>query len=411
MKKAVNYFRGNIRVHAECPYPERFINICAHNDIEFWDLERFSPTTVHISMHIGGYRKLRSLADKAGFEISLAKKTGVPFFLWKIRKRYVLLAGMLMMFIIVWSLSLFVWEIDVRGNNRVSSQQILEALKELDVGIGAFGPSIKSEAISNDMILKIPDLAWIAVNISGSHADVLVRERIPKPAIVDENAPVMVCAVKSGIITKMSVLEGARVLTVGSTVQAGDIIVTGVMDSIANGKRMVHAMAEVYARTWYELSSQMMLETAKKDYTGQTKTKTAIIFAGKRINLYFNGRISFENYDKITTEKIAVLPTGNMLPISIVKEKYAEYKPADAKLSILAAEELLQKRLLDRLKLKIGDGEVVKTTFDTTIADNVLKVTLKAECLEQIAAERPFTAAEIQNATAVESKKTNETGN
>ena len=61
---------------------------------------------------------------------------------------------------------------------------------------------IKSEAISNDMLLKIPELSWIAVNISGSHADILVRERIPKPLIVDENAPTMVYAVKSGIITK-----------------------------------------------------------------------------------------------------------------------------------------------------------------------------------------------------------------
>lgn len=411
MKKAVNYFRGSIRVHVECPYPERLVNICAQNDIEFWDLERFSPTTVHISMHINGYRKLRSLADKAGFEISQAKKTGVPFFLWKIRKRYVLLAGMLVMFIAVWVLSLFVWEIDVHGNEEVSSQQIIEALKEVGVGIGSFGLSIKSEAISNDMILKIPELAWIAVNINGSHADILVRERIPKPVIVDENAPTMVCAIKSGIISKMSVLEGARVFTEGDTVQAGDIIVTGVMDSIANGKRMVHAMADVYARTWYELSSQMMLETSEKDYTGDTKTKTAIIIAGIRINLYFNGRISFDNYDKITTEKSLVLPTGNVLPIAIVTEKYTEYTASDTKLSLLAAEELLEKRLLDRLELKVGDGEVVRTSFDTTIENDVVKVTLKAECLEQIAAERPFTAEEIQQATLPEPAKSEETGN
>ncbi len=410
MKKAVNYFRGSIRVHVECPYPERLVNICAQNDIEFWDLERFSPTTVHISMHLGGFKKLRSLSDKAGFEISQVKKTGVPFFLWKVRKRYVLLAGMLLMFMTVWGLSLFVWEIDVHGNEKVQSQQILEALKELDIGIGSFGPSIKSEAVSNDMILRIPELAWIAINVSGSHADILVRERIPKPLIVDENAPTMVYALKSGIISKMSVLEGARVFTVGDTVQAGDIIVTGVMDSIARGKRMVHAMADVYARTWYELSSQMMFETSTKEYTGDAKTRMAIIFAGFRINLYFNGRISYDYYDKITTEKSLILPTGNVLPIAIIREKYTEYKTVGTKLSILTAEELLEKRLLDRLMLKIGDGKVVRTLFDTVIENDVLKVTLKAECLEQIAMERPFTADEIQQAT-IPPEKPDETGN
>jgi len=398
MKKAVNYVRGNIRVRVECPYPERLVNICARNDIEFWDLERFSPTTVHISMHVDGFRKLRLLADKAGFEISEVKKTGVPFLLWKLRKRYLLLGGMLLMLLAVWGLSMFVWELDVYGNETVSSQEILEALEELGVGLGSFGLAIKSEAISNDMLLKIPELSWIAVNISGSHADILVRERIPKPVIVDENAPTMVYALKSGIIAKMSVLEGARVFTEGETVQAGDIIVSGMMDSIASGKRTVHAMAEVQARTWYEIPAQTVLETQKKEYTGETKTKTALILAGIRINFYFNGGISFQNYDKITKENLLVLPTGNVLPVIIVKEKYAEYTAHDTRLSILAAQEMLQKRLMERLKKQIGDGEIISTVFETSLEGGVLKVTLRAECLEQIAAERPFTPEELQQA-------------
>lgn len=411
MKKAVNFFRGSIRVSVECPYPERLVNVCAQNDIEFWDLKRLSATTVHITMFIGGYQRLRALADKAGFEIRQVKKTGVPFFLWKIRKRYVLVAGMLLMFLSVWGMSLFVWEIDVRGNKDVPPQLILQALHELGVGIGSFGPAIKSEAISNDMLLKIPELAWIAVNVSGSHADVLVRERVPKPPITDENTPMMVCAVKSGIISKMSVLEGANLFTVGDTVQAGDVIVTGIMDSLTSGRRSVHAMADVEARTWYELSCRMPLNTLTKTYTGETITKTALIFAGKRINLYLNGRISFDNYDKITKENVIKLPTGNILPIAVVTEKYSEYSAAQKELAVLSAEEILQKRLLDRLKLQVTDGEIVKTEFSTEMDNGVIKVTLKAECLEQIAAERPFTAEELAEAAKPAPEKTDETGN
>lgn len=231
MKKAVNYLRGSVRVQVQCPYPERLVNICASNNIEFWDLRRISPVSVQISMHIGGYRLLSSIATKAGFDISEVRKAGVPFFLWRLRKRYVLLAGMLLMFLTVWTLSLFVWEIDVQGNKAVPSQEILAALRDLGIGIGTFGPAVSSEAISNDMLLRFPGLSWIAVNVSGSHAEVLVRERVPKPAILDKNAPVMVYAVKSGIITKMSALEGKDAVKPGDTVQAGDILVTGIMDS------------------------------------------------------------------------------------------------------------------------------------------------------------------------------------
>lgn len=398
MKKAVNYLRGSVRVQVQCPYPERLVNLCASNGIEFWDFCRISPVTLQVTMHPAGYRALSALATKAGFEISEVRKEGVPFFLWRLRKRYVLLAGMLLMFLTVWTLSLFIWEIDVQGNKTVPSQEILAALRELGVGIGTFGPAVSSEAISNDMLLRFPGLAWIAVNVSGSHAEVLVRERVPKPAILDKNAPIMVYAVKSGIIASMSVLEGKDTVKPGDTVQAGDVLVTGIMDSLVSGKRMVHAMAEVTARTWYDLSAQIPLETVHKTYTGEKRTRTAIIFAGKRLNLYFNGGIPFASCDKMTIEKNLKLPTGNILPITIVKEKYDEYTASASQLGILQAEELLQKELVDRLKKQLLDGEIVRTDFEVTFDGGVVTVKLHAECLEQIAAERPFTAAELQEA-------------
>jgi similar to stage IV sporulation protein len=396
MKKALNYVRGSIHVQVECLYPERFVNVCAHNELEFWDLERVSKTSVRVTMHIGGYRKLRELSENSDFTVKPVKKTGVPFFLWKIRKRYMLLAGMFLCFASVWGLSLFVWEMEVYGNEKVPTQKIVEELDSLGIKIGAFGPSIVSEAVSNDILLRIPELSWIAINVYGSHMDVLVRERIPVPEIVDEHAPMMVYATKSGIITKMSVLEGAYVKKVGDTVVAGDIIVTGVMDSLASGKRLVHAMADVTARTWYEMSVQMTLPIELKSYTGETETKTAVIFAGKRINLYFNSGISWQDYDKITVEKALMLPTGNVLPIRIVTETYSEYEPVAAKLSVYSAEEILKARLTENLKAVMSNGEILKADFITSVDNGVLTVTLNAECLEQIAAERSFTAEELQ---------------
>ena len=397
MKKAVNYFTGSVRATVECPYPERLINLCALNDIEFWDFKRTGPTTVTLTMHLRGYRRLAGFADKAEFTITEVKKLGVPFFLWRLRKRYILLAGAVTMFVAVWALSLFVWQINVYGNEKVSKQQIMAALAEQGVTIGAFGPTIVSEAISNDIILKIPDLAWIAVNVYGSRADILVRERIEKPEILDEDAAVMVYAVKPGIIEKMSVLEGETAAQPGDTVAAGDILISGVMDSLASGKRTVHAMGEVWARTWYDLASQTTLNAYEKAYTGKTEKKTALIIAGKRINLYFNAGISFDEYDKITTEKYLTLPGGVVLPVALVRDEYTEYDMVESKLTVLEAEMLLQTQLLDRLS-RISDGETVQTAFTTTLQDGDLTVMLSAECLEQIAAERPFTLEELLQA-------------
>ncbi len=409
MKQAINFMRGNVRVKVETPYPERLVNLCAQNDLDFWDLERADDTVVSLSMHLGGFRRLRELAGRAGIEILNVKKTGMPVFLWRLRKRYVLIAGALVTFIVVWVLSLFVLEIDVYGNKTVSTQRILAALEQQGVGIGTFGPSVVSERLSNMVILEIPELSWIAINVRGSHADVLVRERVEKPELLDENAPTMVYALKSGIITKMSVMEGQNTCAVGDTVQAGDVLVTGIMDSIASGRRMVHAMAEITARTWYELSAQTVLDTSTKAYTGQKQTKTALIIAGLRINLYANGGISFDCYDKITTQKTLRLPTGNALPIVIVRDTYEEYVPQPSALSVLDAVTHLQQRLLDRLDDRAEGGEIVSTAFTTSVKDGAVTVSLTAECLEQIASERPFTPEELAEGTRQEITEETET--
>ena len=395
MKSAINYARGIVCVEVECRDPTRFLNVCAQNGIEFWQLNRISGTVVTAHMRVEGYRRLVPLADRAGFSLKQIKSAGAPVLLQKIRKRYVLLSGMALCLLAVHVTSLFVWELEVIGNKSIPARLILENLCDLGVGIGSFGPPITTSAISNEMILRIPELSWIAVNVRGSRAQVLVRERIPKPEIIDPNRPVMVYAAASGEIIRMNVLQGRKELTVGDMVNAGDVIVSGIMDSLSYGRRVVHAMAEVYARTWYEMSAKMPLETVIKQHTGNVVTRRAVNFMGRRINLFFNGRISLPYYDKITSRSILRLPTGRAMPLMLITEEYAEYMPILSALSVSDAETILQESLLTSLRETIGGGKIVSAQFTTQVSGGVVTVTLIAECVEQIAAARDFTEEEL----------------
>ena len=396
MKKAVNYLRGSVRAEVTCPYPERFINLCAQHDIEFWDLEKIKPDVMRVFVHISGFTKLRELSKRAGFHVKAAKKEGVPFFLLRIRKRYLLLAGMLLCFAAVQALSLFIWEIEVHGNENVPAEIILKAVGEMGVGIGSFGPAVFSEAFSNDIILKIPELSWIAVNVRGSHADILVRERIPAPEIIDENEPTEVYAKKTGIIVKMHVLAGEGKVKAGDTVVAGDILVGAALDSISSGRRFVHALAEVYARIWYEKTYCMPLETSGKEYTGNVKRRFSAVIVDKKINFFTNSGIRFINYDKITRENKLRLPTGNVLPVTFITEEFKEYKRIKRTVDVQAAEEILREELLADLKAESGNGAIVETSYEAKVKNGVLYVTLHAECIEEIAGYRGILKDDVQ---------------
>lgn len=408
MQKTLNMIRGIVRVEVECPYPERFVNVCAQNDVEFWGLVRVSETAVAVNMHIGGYRRLQRLAAGAGFLVRPVARRGVPFFLKKMRKRYALIFGMLAALILIWGASLFVWELRVVGNDAVSSAEILNVLEGVGVGVGSFGPGILSEEIANEVLMQIPQLSWIAVNVSGSRANVLVREKIPRPEIIDEKQPTMVYAVKSGIVSEMTVLNGSSMVKVGDTVLQGEVLMSGIMGSISSGERTVHAMGEVYARTWYRLSLQMPLNMQQKVYTGKTSRKKSIIIAGNKINFFFNSRISYDNYDKIVSESQLSLPTGNVLPFAFSTAEYAEYTVQTVRIDEAVAQELLQARLLEALAEKLDDGVAVETEFEAVSENGVITVTLNAECLEQIAAVRTLTESEMNSVNSAEDTDTEE---
>lgn len=395
MQNVVNLMRGSVRVEVVGAYPERFMNMCAENEIAFWDLERIDSVTLRITMSIGGYNKMRPLLGNVMCTAKTIKKEGAPFFFWRLRKRYALFLGFIAVMAVTWIMSLYIWDISVTGNREISSSAILEVLDSFGVGIGSYGPAIKSEALRNEVLLKLPDLAWITVQVNGSKATVVVRERVPVPEMIDNNTPNAIVAEKSGVIEKMNVFVGLSLRAVGDTVTAGDDIVGGVMDSISSGSRLVSARGEIYARTWYELSAQMPLKTSKKIYTGNSNRKVSIIFGGNRINLYINSGISYTEYDKIVEEKFLTLPGEIVLPIKLAASTYNEYEKAVYELDKAEAEDILRALLMKRLEDSVGgDGEIKNTDFDIRVEGGIIKVTLNAECSEQIGTTRELTEEE-----------------
>ena len=397
MNSIINKFRSTLRVRAVCRYPERFMNICASNGIEFWDLVMRDPSTIDVTIYKSGYKRLLSLSAGGLFHISIIGSGGMPVYFKKVKKRYFLLAGLSLCLIAVWVSSLFIWEISVSGNEKVKTSDILSELKNVGVEIGACRLTVSQEQVSNYMLLKLPDLCWITVNTHGSKAEVLVKEERKVPEIIEEDAKTVVYAKKPGIIKRMTVLSGKALCSKDDTVAAGDVLVTGKMESMNSGTRYVNARADIIARTWYDLSAQMPLNAWKKEYTGEEKTKYSIIIAGKRQKLYLSGGISWPTYDKITETKDAVIFDGTALPLSIVKDTYKEYNLTESTFGKAAVRSILCSELLNELQDKIDNGEIIKKDFEVTESNGILTVKLHAECEENIGGVRLMNSSELSS--------------
>ena len=392
MQKIINFFRGSVLYTVTGAFPERFLNLCAQNAVAFWGLEWLDDHTLRLCFARKDAKKARSLAEKVMCEAKAARRAGVPFFLAKFRRRYAFLAGLTLAAAAVCVLSRFILTIEVTGNCAVSTAVILSELNRQGVRVGSYGPSIDEKVVSQEALLRIPELSWMAVNLHGTRAEVIVREKVPKPDIVDRTVPSHVVSVATGIITHMEVLEGQPLFQEGNTVLAGEILISGVIDvpepqyaDTDLGTRITHAMGSVWARTWRTLEARIPLEAQVKRYTGEEVTRYSLGVLDRRLNFYGNSGISLDKYDKITSSHSLTLPGGRVMPLVLRAERYRGYVTEPAALDAEAARTMLEERLLERLDGLVGaDGEVLRTDFAVREENGILVVTLLAECREQI---------------------------
>lgn len=394
MRRLINTLRGSARLEAEGPFPERLLNLCAQRGLLFWNVEWLSPTKIQLTVVRRDRDAAIALGEKALCTVTLAGQAGVPAFLSRFRRRYALLVGLTLSLVMVCVLSQFVLTIDVSGNQQVSTAEILTELRRQGLRPGVYGPGLDETTICHKALINLTDLSWMSINLHGTRAEVLVREALPEPEIVDETQLGSVMARASGIITRMDVLSGQAQVQPGDTVLAGETLISGTVDLTGPaysgeeliGQMQVRADGKVYARTWRTLTAYVPLQAQVKSYTGSEKSRWAFTLLGQRIEIYGKSGISFPEYDKISRTWTLTLPGGREMPLAVHREVYRGYTTQTVAVNREAAQEMAQQRLLEALRqaLERGEGEVVSTDFSIQEEGELLQVTLRAECTEEI---------------------------
>ena len=64
MQWIVNRLRGELRVVARGPFPERLMNVCAQNGISFWALEWRDGHTLSMTVRQEDRKQLWKLAER-----------------------------------------------------------------------------------------------------------------------------------------------------------------------------------------------------------------------------------------------------------------------------------------------------------------------------------------------------------
>lgn len=328
---------GYVRIEVEGYYIERFINICTTRKILIWNLKREKNVKLYLNIGISDFKKLSEIARKTKCRVKIKKKKGMPFLLNRYRKRKIFGVLLILVCILIYFSSGYIWNIEISVKDNVEIEGIREELQNLGLAKGVKKAKVDTDSIINKLKLERNDISWIGIDIEGTNAIVnIVRSDTP-PDIVDKKDYSNIVAKKSGIITKITARNGTAKVKVGDTVQEGTILIEGLMEGKYTEPRKVHSLGEVLARVWYTESEKVYFKQTLKKNTGNEEVKYELNFTNYKLNLY--QKISkFNLYETNKETKNLKFGKNFYLPIGFTKiinkeqiEEQVEYTIEEAK--------------------------------------------------------------------------------
>ena len=386
--------------------PAAYLSRLARENIAFWNVEPADECTVVFRVALRDAEKALSFAPACYCDVGILARRSYAEAFKKLRRRRVLcVLPLILLGLLIWS-SFYVWRIEIVGNEKVPASEILNALEDGGVYIGAYWPAFTSDNIRSSVLVEIPELKWLSVSVSGSLAHVVVREATEPKKPVDEKLPVKLVAALPGYIDEMEICRGFAKFQKGQAALTGETLADGAVPDALGGVRLVHAQGRVMAETYQELTAEMPQTELEKQPEGRVRRRFALLFGGKRINFYAGSRIFDENCDTII--KVHKLAVKNLfeLPVAIVTETSRPFQTAARETEEASAKERLQKELESELQRRVGaDGEIENAEYSFTTLNGWRIATLRAHCRQNIAKEQPMTAAEIAEAEAAAKPK------
>ena len=393
MKWLINLLRGYVELQAVGAFPERLLNLCAQERLQFWRLRWLDETSFTLRVALKDRKRLDELARRAMCELREEGRRGAAVVAEGIlERRWGFVLGLAFCFVAVSFLSRFLLVVEVTGNERVPTAVILSQLQRVGVRPGAYGPAILEKEAANAALLGLPELSYLAVNIYGTRAEVVVHEADKKPELLDETAPADIVAKADGIIEDIQAESGRAMFQDGDVVAKGEVLISGDLDlkepeygTVDLGHLIVRARGSAAARTWRTLEETVPLTALGKAYTGEQRTQYGIKLLWFDLDISQNSSIFGGKCDKMTeTEQLVLFgcPLPVWLTATTLRPYELEERPADREEAALRLEQVLSVRLAQLMEA--GGGEVLHTDFVTKEEDGRLTVTLLAECREEI---------------------------
>ena len=297
-------------------------------------------------------RKNLSFAKKilANFNAEILEIQDIgPVKFWKAAiSRICIPVALMIAFLSMYAASFYVFKVDIRGLETLSTGEIREFLQSENIGYLTNKKSINTPTLELDLLENFPQISMVSVMIKGLTLVVNIKEK-------ENYTPETLCDIIAdfnGRITSINLISGTANVEVGDVVQAGDVLV-----SATSGNQTVKPEANITAEVWLESTYCHFETTYQTLRTGKKKVLNNVFCMS--LPIYQSSAASpFENFEETTTETKL---QNTILPIQIQTRTFYEVETIE----IISEFETYKADIIDHCKKnalqQCAQGDIIKS--------------------------------------------------
>lgn len=392
------FLRGSCMVAVPAPCRTAAMNLCMQMGLQYRDFCWCTDGSVRFHCTVSSARRFLAACRKRDIEAEIIAYQGLPKLLERISRRAGLVAGALLAVGIIVLSGLFVWDVQVSGNEHLTEEEVISELRESGFGVGSYLPKLHTREVENRVLMHSKSIGWLSINTRGTVAHVQIIERVRgAPGDGEEGAsrkPANLVAMQDGQIEYLELYRGNAVVTVGQAVKAGELLVSGLYDSQTGSIRATRAAGRVMARTEHTIEIEIPLAYEEKVYSDPYLCGIELYFfdfSKKILKNCGNQDILCDIIEyKFNLSKVG----SNRLPLSLTRLEAHPYSLEWRERTPEEALELAYIALSSRLSALAGEAELLQKQITTKIGEDSIVLVCQVSCIQDIAVQQEFEITE-----------------
>lgn len=387
----LSFLPGCYKVSFSSPSPEKILNFCHRRNLPISKIRRIGKDRIEFQIAIWHKENLLPFGEKceASEELKIERK-GFFSFLLRYRKRWGFFCGLfLFLFSILLSRS-FLWMIEIEGNVTVPESKIRSTLAEIGISEGMRLSKINADEDALRFQVASPDFSFASINLVGTRAKVMVREREQVGEKQNFVGSYNLVAKISGKICRFEVISGQVAVQREEAVEKGKLLVSGIVETQHGAYRTVRAAGRVFAETEREFSVFVPFSYSDTRFTGKEREDSFYSLLGIPFRVSIPKKVEFESFETVREEEW-LTAFGILLPIRHYKETNLEKKEILETVNVDRAENLAYDKYEEYKRDSIASGfEIIEEEIKILPTEEGVWLSANLKCIEDIAAEKPF---------------------